>query len=115
MTVPFLTYPGPGLPESTLTYVNTSQTPVVSCVTEKYVYLVMLKNWGDEKTRQGLTDVGGGITWGAPANQELKVAFPILGKEDVQEDLLPNTLTLAQFGYLLDQLRNLNKIDKESF
>jgi hypothetical protein len=98
------------------TNINWTLPPlVISCVTNKFVYLVMLKNWGDEKTRQGLTDIGGGSTWGAPANQELTVAFPILGKEDEEEELRSNTLTMTQFQHLLLQLRSLNNLDKESF
>lgn len=84
--------------------------PPEMTVTNKYCIWAISKLWGDVKNRFGLEDVYNGLSVAPPWNSETRVAIVIKGKESVEEELPPNTLTKEQF---VDQYRQWMEILRE--
>lgn len=84
--------------------------PPSPAVSKKYVFYSLVKLWGDNKIRVGMVDRQTGATLQPPFDMETKIALPILGCEEVEEELPPNTLTKEQF---IDQLRQFHEMIKQ--
>jgi len=90
-----------------------TETSLTTAVSNKYCYMRLRKMWGDLTFRIGTDDLRGGMTFIEPAGKEIVIAFVIKGKENVEEEQLPNTLTPEQLIDIKLQQRDLlNKLTK---